>query len=218
MGVGYGPSVVTDKLAMCLDAGNPRSYPGSGTVWNDISGTGLNVTLVNGVTFSPANIGGLVFDGVNDQASSVSIPNPLGQLTCEVVMNYAAKSAYHNIFDRGSSSPMFWIRPSSQSSTIELNASALVSDLGYAGRIIMATAVFRSDSTPGIQLYVNGNLAKTTTAAQSAWPDPFTITLFNRGGTSTFQGTIYSLRFYSKALTSAEVAQNFAALRGRYGI
>jgi hypothetical protein len=32
------------------------------------------------------------------------------------------------------------------------------------------------------------------------------------------QGKIYSVKAYSKALTDTEVANNFDALRGRYGI
>lgn len=31
-----GPRIVTDKLSLCLDVTNPKSYPGSGTVWNDL--------------------------------------------------------------------------------------------------------------------------------------------------------------------------------------
>lgn len=34
----HRPKVVTDGLVCCLDAANPRSYPGSGTVWYDVSG------------------------------------------------------------------------------------------------------------------------------------------------------------------------------------
>jgi hypothetical protein len=33
VGVFAGPEVVEDGLVLCLDAGNPKSYPGSGTTW-----------------------------------------------------------------------------------------------------------------------------------------------------------------------------------------
>jgi len=32
------------------------------------------------------------------------------------------------------------------------------------------------------------------------------------------QGNIYSIKIYNRALTSAEIRQNFNALRGRFGI
>jgi hypothetical protein len=66
MALSHSPSIVTDGLVLCLDAGNPKSYPGSGTTWTDLSGNGNNGTLVNGVGYSGDNLGSLSFDGVND--------------------------------------------------------------------------------------------------------------------------------------------------------
>ena len=218
MSLGHGASIVRDGLVLHLDAANKKSYPGTGTTWSDLSGNGNNVTLANGVTYNSSNLGSLVFDGIDDYVSSVSIPNPNGQLTCEVIMKYSAKATYQNVFDRSTSNPMFWIRPSSQSNAIELNQSFLVSDLGYATQIIVATAIYRSDTTPGMQLYINGTLVKTTAAAQAVWPNPSTFTLFNRANSETFQGNVYSLKFYNRALSETEIQQNFNAARGRYGI
>ena len=42
MGIAYNPKIVTDGLVLCLDAANPKSYPGSGTTWADLSGNGNN--------------------------------------------------------------------------------------------------------------------------------------------------------------------------------
>lgn len=44
MGVAYNPRIVTDGLVLALDAGNPKSYPGSGTTWTDLSGNGYDAT------------------------------------------------------------------------------------------------------------------------------------------------------------------------------
>jgi hypothetical protein len=55
MGFFRGPKIVTDGLILALDAASPRSYPGTGTTWYDLSGQGNNGTLVNGPTFSSAN-------------------------------------------------------------------------------------------------------------------------------------------------------------------
>ena len=66
MALSHSPSIVTDGLVLCLDAGNPKSYPGSGTTWTDLSGNGNNGTLVNGVGYDSDNGGSLSFDGVND--------------------------------------------------------------------------------------------------------------------------------------------------------
>jgi hypothetical protein len=37
-----GPKIVTDGLVLYLDAANTKSYPVSGTAWNDLSGNGNN--------------------------------------------------------------------------------------------------------------------------------------------------------------------------------
>ena len=36
----FPSELVTDGLVFNLDAGDPRSYPGSGTTWTDLSGNG----------------------------------------------------------------------------------------------------------------------------------------------------------------------------------
>jgi hypothetical protein len=53
-------------LVMNLDAGDPISYPGSGTVWYDTTGNGNNVDLINGPSFVPVTNGGYF---VNDADS-----------------------------------------------------------------------------------------------------------------------------------------------------
>jgi len=41
-----GPDLVQDGLVLCLDAGNRKSYSGSGTVWKDLASSN-NGTLTN---------------------------------------------------------------------------------------------------------------------------------------------------------------------------
>jgi hypothetical protein len=70
-----GPNIVTDGLVLALDAANTKSYPGSGTVWKDLSGNGNNGTLINGPTFDTGNLGSIEFDGVDDWTSFGNILN-----------------------------------------------------------------------------------------------------------------------------------------------
>ena len=64
-----GPNVVEDGLVLSLDAGNTKSYPGSGTSWTDLIGS--NYGTIDGSTHNSGDGGSFVFDGTND---NVKIP------------------------------------------------------------------------------------------------------------------------------------------------
>jgi len=77
----YNPRTITDGLVLALDAGNIKSYPGSGTTWNDLIRQGNNGTLLNGVGFDEGNFGSLTFDGVDDvvNISEINLQPPWTQ-------------------------------------------------------------------------------------------------------------------------------------------
>ena len=47
MALAHSPKIITDGLVLCLDAGNTKSYPGSGEYWYDLSGNGYTATRTN---------------------------------------------------------------------------------------------------------------------------------------------------------------------------
>ena len=52
MGVAYNPSIITDGLVLAVDAANTKSYPGSGSIWKDLTGNGRDGTFAGSPTFS----------------------------------------------------------------------------------------------------------------------------------------------------------------------
>lgn len=67
-------------------------------------------------------------------------------------------------------------------------------------------------------IYVDGNLEVTSSSSLSG-TNYFSPDYIGRGyNLKYFSGSIGNVRFYDKSLSAAEVAQNFNALRGRYGI
>lgn len=81
MSITYNTSIARNGLLLHLDAANPKSYPGSGTLWTDLSGNGTNGTLVNGVGYTGASSGSMVFDGVNDYVTHTSNLTALDSIT-----------------------------------------------------------------------------------------------------------------------------------------
>jgi hypothetical protein len=59
--VSAGVGISTNGLVMNWDAGNPYSYSGSGTAWNDLSGNGYHATLVGSPTNTHLNTGSYLF-------------------------------------------------------------------------------------------------------------------------------------------------------------
>ena len=52
MGFYNGPVIPQSGLQLLLDAGNPKSSPGSGTTWYDISGNGRDFTWGSAPTYN----------------------------------------------------------------------------------------------------------------------------------------------------------------------
>lgn len=233
MSIGYNPYIVTSNLIMCLDAGNPRSYNGSGTAWFDISGRNNNGTLTNGPTYTSGTSGYFTFDGVND---FVNLGAPSGYLT-------------------NTGTLMFWIYPNATSSlTIfmqysdDLNRmslthsnSTITAFSGYSTTILdfasaansvpistwTHVAYTYSFSTNAFAIYINGSLSNSVTDTDV--PDIGAIGEITLGcgkdfdNPSPFYFNFYNGRLsnfvsYSAVLSATEIAQNFNAMRRRYGI
>ena len=82
MGLAHSPRLVTDKLEVCIDAANTKSYPGSGTSVVDISRHDRDATLANGAAINTGSDGvvSFVFDGTNDHATfSTSVNSVISQ-------------------------------------------------------------------------------------------------------------------------------------------
>lgn len=71
----YNTTSVTSNLILWYDAGNTTCYPGSGTSLTDLSVAGANGTLVNGVTYSSADGGKFILDGINDWIGTTGTNN-----------------------------------------------------------------------------------------------------------------------------------------------
>lgn len=63
MSIYFGSEISTDGLALCLDAGNPKSYPGTGTTWYDISGSGGTNFTINASAYNATGPKYMDFNG-----------------------------------------------------------------------------------------------------------------------------------------------------------
>ena len=242
MSIAGGPDLIQDGLVLCLDAANTKSYPGSGTVWTDLSRNGCNATLVNGPIFNSANGGAIRFDKTDDYAQ-ISSNSPLfctnGNWSCQVWCNPIdlGEGNFARIFenqDQGgysSGTNSGWnfttngVQVANGINVGQIGAS-IVSPLNlfFANFFTTYSTWYNiAVTTTGVvcRLYKNGVLfgtqnfgsAITTMVGQNV-----STYVGNRGALDrTFNGNIASVLVYpNKALSASEILQNYNATKGRF--
>jgi hypothetical protein len=229
MGLAHGaqePLGVRDGLVLYLDAANARSYPRSGTTWFDRSGNGNNGTLVNGVGYSGDNFGSLSFDGTNDVVNSTTsiIDRADGQeITVSCWIKPSRTSGQYSVFctNRSDDTGIYnWIFYQH----ITDGAIAFHGDAQNKSSYVPTTNVWinvtNTVTASGVStLYVNGVSTYTVTGYTYGNGTPSRLGIgADPGSQEAFQGNIAQASIYNRALTAAEVSQNYNALRSRYGL
>ena len=212
MATNYNSRIVTNGLVMYLDAANIKSYPGTGTTWTDVSANGKNGTLVNTPTYSATNSGSLVFNGTTNYITS-TITFTSGQALTIIGWLYSTETTatYRNFFDSVVQNPMIWWNTSG---SIEFDAAQYTTSTVYRNQWVQV-ALSKPTGSSSASYYVNGVLVGTGTAYTVPTATP---TWFNRACAQSWLGSCSTVQVYNRALSAAEITQNFNALRGRYGI
>lgn len=234
MGLHHSPKIVTNGLVLALDAANNKSYPGSGTSWNDLSNTGKNLTLTNGPTFSAANLGSIVFDGTNDYAAV----NPVSAFNIYCISIWFkpttiinSTSAYKPLIHFKSSTYKYisfgdtTSRVANEYITIVQEPGdrrTAVNDGGSLSAGVWYNIVFNYESSK-YNIYINNTLKSTTIGSSLGnvplITDPDFIYLNSVEGTSGYLDSSLSMcMIYNRSLTVAEMLQNYNATKGRFGL
>jgi hypothetical protein len=190
--------------------------------------TGNNTLTISSLTYSNDNNNSFSFNGSN----SVSIPfnSSLftfneGQTIIIWMKNQSPSSARRNPYNQAyagggtithendTTFSYYWGQGGGDNSPYQGFGSSFSVVVGETAMICLT----RDTST--VSWYKNGVLGNSTSnpygGAVVTGTSPITIGNGYAGG---FAGSIYTVMLYNRALTAAEVAQNFNALRGRYGI
>ena len=216
-----GPNIIEDGLVLYLDAANTKSYIGSGTTWNDLSGNGNNGTLINGPTFSSENSGTIVLDGVNGRITLGDRPllRPSTITHCAWVRGHSF-SSWHGIISNMSS----WGTGFSMQIGIIQRIALMVSGqyLTTSYTPLVNTWYFicgTHDASNNNVLYVNGVVENTLSRGISYNTNAVTeIGVFYTGGTLPLDGDIPTVMTYNRALTTSEILQNYNATKSRFGL
>lgn len=223
MALSHSPSVITNGIVLYLDAANTKSYPGSGTTWNDISNNKNNGILTNSPTFSSSNNGFFTFNGSTQFVDSGTNNNLLptaGLTICSWVKTSVADKFIVDKMDSGLTAGFAMMGTSLSKFQMRIGAieSSSLSNI-TTNTWLFLTGVWTPSTS--IKNYINGVYeTQNTTSIPASIADPsvnFWIAK-RRTGVDLWNGNIASVQIYNRALTDTEISQNFAATRGRFGI
>ena len=242
----YPKPIVTSGLILHLDAANTSSYSGSGTTWTDLSNNSNNGTLTNEPTFSTDNGGAIVFDGTNDfvtlgtQINSDITTTDVTISFWAYIDSTAADEVFVSMETLNTNIPLIIWYDTSSTYEVQNTGSG---DVGGGSTNVITTAVTDASSEKRFTTsnnalsantwyniavvldvtnnefytYINGVEEAKWTSNNTSGGIKSTTNDFRIGGGSPYlDGRISQFLVYTKALTAAEVLQNYNALKERY--
>jgi hypothetical protein len=221
-----GPYIVRDGLVLYLDAGNTKSYPGSGTTWTDLSGRGNTGTLTNGPTYNSTNGGSIVFDGTNDYVFMTGFPTSNYMSLCcwfktssQQVNKYLVAFGKNLTGNNGFDLTFQDTQIGSYIAVTGANSGGNLYTINYYNNI-WHYLVSTYDGTSAT-LYYDG-ISVNTRSGMSGNLDLEATKRLNIGSWVNnglnAACNISQVSVYSRALTAAEVLQNYNAIRSRLGV
>ena len=227
------PVIVTSNLQLYLDADIYSSYIGSGITWRDLSGNGYNGTFVNSVAFISTEPKSLSFTSASNHAisfSSIFSFNPQTtdfSISCWVMKlaSFPGNDTYIDLLSSGSS----FLGLNSDSSGAVTFRSRPVGG-GYTTIVTSATNLsldtwvhitfVKSTSNTTGYMYINGVLNNSNNYSNNNVFNNSTGTVYLAyfGDGNTYNNCrISNMMVYTKALSAAEVLQNYNATKFRFG-
>jgi hypothetical protein len=217
------PAIVTNGLVVNLDAGFTPSYPTTATTWYDVSSGVNNGTLTNGPTYSSANEGGIMFDGIDDYVNVSN--NPITGSTPSTVEFWMIPSVVTNqsvgecFLQIGASTTnqmrLYFFRDA------KFAVAYYSNDFTFNYTAIANTtynAVFTENGSGVVQLYINGVFQNSgSLSPPNTSSTGYTIARYTGGGPN-FNGKMFLQRTYNRVLSASEVLQNYNAQKSRFGL
>lgn len=216
MAVAYNPRIVTDGLVLCLDAGNSKSYPGSGTTWTDLSGNGYIASMRNLTSSNWVLVDGqraFETNDTNNQGFTVSnFVRPGTSRTYSIWLKSKSFSiGWQTWFDDGGERILF----GTSTDTVHIYP-----DVNLTANLQINTwynLVYTLSGTTTIG-YVNGASIGSGTFSSALTSGTGDLWILGDSGSEVTNCYCSYVSVYNRVLTSSEIKQNFNALRGRFGL
>jgi len=225
MGISAGPNIVRDNsLVLALEASDANSnnrYQGRN--WTDLSGNDNSGSIINGPLLNSDSYGSFNFNGINSYINlgassafnltnlSLSVWFKTTKTSNQILIGKSYTTSYYlNVAPNAT--------PSNSSFSLWTNGSELIvngiTSLGDGNwHNIVATMSGTTKTT-----YFDGSQAATGTGTIPA-TDAYNVIIGNSGNPNVnfpFSGSISTVQIYNRALSAAEVQQNYNQYKTRF--
>ena len=212
------PGFVKKGLIFSLDAHNGKSYPGTGTTWFDLSGYDRHITLYNSPTFDSSSGGALSFNGTNQYGETSNWGLLTGSTYFTIFTTFKILNTQNQTW------LSFGTGSTSTSNQVGISTTA-VGGLYSNNTLLYETSNFLSNTWNSIgltyngttiKMYVNGNIAKRKNSSLNVGSSNLRIARSILNANEYANVTLANIHIYNRALTDAEMSQNYDIVKNIY--
>ena len=216
----FANTIVQQGLMLHLDAENPSSYAGAGTVWYDVSGNGYNagmnnITPSNWVTYN--GVKAFETNDTNNQNFTVgSFPFPQSGRTYEIWINSKSFSiGWQSWFDDGGGERVLF---GTSTNTIHVYPSVEVSANLVVGQWYQLLYTMVGGNGTAVVVYKDGQSIGSGTYGYALSSGTGILFILGDSGSEITSCYCSTVRVYNRVLSAAEVLQNYNATKGKFGL
>lgn len=235
-------SLVTSGLILQLDAGDTASYPGSGTTWTDLSGSGYNFAVQSGswVSAGAASYfnfsgsfccakrvaGGVLTDVPVSTTNTLMLFSTIKNSTADWRTLIRGISNDHNviiqnganIIGKYDNSPSNSFLSGGYDVTSITNYTTVFNCLHFKFAQSSPFWTFGWNNNFNVGSITNSNATNSDGFASIGGYHNATTSVTSSADGQQYWGNIALVLYYNRTLTDAEITQNYNAFRGRYGL
>lgn len=234
-----GPKLLgSENVVFSIDAGNQKSYSGSGNGWRNKAGRGSNGTLENGTTYNTTALGCMDFDGTDDFASieaDTTVFNYQSPFTisCWFYIDTLVSATNARLWDKSDEATTgrradrertdagfaLLIKTNGSTNTLVPALDGAQTSMAVAVDTLKWNHIAVIYNTSSVSLMLNGG--SPTTVSHSGNLSNITttnnLTIGNvLRGNRPLDGKVSNLQIYNKVLTTIENKNNYIVTKNRY--
>jgi hypothetical protein len=214
--------IVTNGLVLYLDVANPNSYISGSTVWYNLEGGIPSGSLINGPTFSSANVGSIVFDGLNQyvQVQPITSLSSTSYTISSWFKPISSTTGFATLIGYSGSRRLLW---NSGSKTMLAQMGGDGYGVGSTANSVLTSqwsyVTFIYDKDLGKEYwYINGVYNAIANNTSSTFDTTFYLGFYGDPSFYLLNGNISMVKIYNKRLSDLEILQNYNATKNRYNL